>query len=343
MAKVSIIVPCWGVEKYLDQCINSLVKQTLKDIEIILVDDKSPDNTPFICDRWHEKDSRILVIHKPENEGLGLACNTGLERASGEYVAFCDSDDWVDEDMYECMFIEAERTHSDAVFTGFKYVDMDGNPYVKWDEPKYEYKVCKTIKERNSIILDMVASAPSKRSDLSLHPSAKVALYRRNVIEHNKIRFVSERKIPSEDMTFNMRVVNACNIVTILSNKFYNYRSNPASITHSVKKDAFIRLIAHYSYLKELSKTLNLGTEGIIRAQRLLIGYGRGVIAKVIKSDMCIKEKKELVSSICSNPIWEEIWSEYPIKLMPFKHKIFLYSMKFKLYYVLFILAHKMK
>ena len=101
MPKVSIIVPCWGVEKYLDRCVESLVNQTLKDIEIILVDDESPDRVPVMCDDWAKKDSRIRVIHK-KNGGLGFARNSGLDIATGEYVTFCDSDDYIEQEAYEC-------------------------------------------------------------------------------------------------------------------------------------------------------------------------------------------------------------------------------------------------
>lgn len=85
--KVSIIVPVYNVEKYLDRCLTSLINQTLKDIEIILVDDESPDNCPAICDNYAQKDPRIKVIHK-KNQGLGMACNSGMENATGEYIAF---------------------------------------------------------------------------------------------------------------------------------------------------------------------------------------------------------------------------------------------------------------
>lgn len=91
--KVSIIVPCYNVEKYLDQCMNNLVNQSLQEIEIILVDDGSPDRVPEMCDEWAMKDNRIKVIHK-KNEGLGYARNSGLEIAMGEYVTFVDSDDY---------------------------------------------------------------------------------------------------------------------------------------------------------------------------------------------------------------------------------------------------------
>ena len=92
MSKVSVVVPVYNVEKYLDQCMNNLVNQSLQEIEIILVDDGSPDRVPEMCDEWAMKDNRIKVIHK-KNEGLGYARNSGLEIAMGEYVTFVDSDD----------------------------------------------------------------------------------------------------------------------------------------------------------------------------------------------------------------------------------------------------------
>ena len=93
--KVSIIVPIYNVERFLDRCMDSLLNQTLKDIEIIMVDDGSPDNCPQMCDEYAKNDSRVKVIHK-KNAGLGMARNSGLEIATGEYVAFVDSDDYVD-------------------------------------------------------------------------------------------------------------------------------------------------------------------------------------------------------------------------------------------------------
>ena len=98
--KVSVIVPIYNVEKYLDRCVTSIVNQTLHDIEIILVDDGSPDNCPQMCDEWAERDSRIRVVHK-KNEGLGYARNSGMDLARGEYIAFVDSDDYVNENTYK--------------------------------------------------------------------------------------------------------------------------------------------------------------------------------------------------------------------------------------------------
>ncbi|MGN1123079.1 MAG: glycosyltransferase family 2 protein [Eubacterium sp.] len=97
---ISIIVPVYNVEKYLDRCLNSIVNQTYQNLEIILVDDGSPDNCPQMCDEWAKKDSRINVIHK-SNEGVFCARNIGIENSNGEYISFVDSDDWLEKDALE--------------------------------------------------------------------------------------------------------------------------------------------------------------------------------------------------------------------------------------------------
>lgn len=111
---ISVIVPVYGVEAYLDECVASIVAQTYDNLEIILVDDGSPDNCPAMCDRWAKKDSRIRVIHK-ENGGLSDARNAGLEIATGEYIAFVDSDDWIEPQMYETLYHAMKAENADMV------------------------------------------------------------------------------------------------------------------------------------------------------------------------------------------------------------------------------------
>ncbi len=101
--KISVIVPIYKVEEYLHRCIDSIINQTYTNLEIILVDDGSPDNCPMICDEYAKKDSRIRVIHK-KNGGLSDARNAGLEIATGEYIGFVDSDDWIHKDMYHILY-----------------------------------------------------------------------------------------------------------------------------------------------------------------------------------------------------------------------------------------------
>ena len=121
MKKISVIVPVYKVEAYLERCVNSLVQQTYKNLEIILVDDGSPDNSGKICDRLAEQDSRIQVIHKV-NGGLSDARNVGIEAATGDYIAFIDSDDWYDPTMLEMLYGLAEEHNAEIAECSYRSI-----------------------------------------------------------------------------------------------------------------------------------------------------------------------------------------------------------------------------
>ena len=126
-AKISVIVPVYKVEPYLDKCVSSIVNQTYTNLEIILVDDGSPDNCPAMCDAWAERDRRIRVIHKP-NGGLSDARNVGMTAATGELMAFVDSDDYLAPDMYEHLYQRMLQDESDISACGVQMVWEDGTP-----------------------------------------------------------------------------------------------------------------------------------------------------------------------------------------------------------------------
>lgn len=126
MDKISVIVPVYKVEPYLDRCIQSIVAQTYTNLEIILVDDGSPDNCGAICDTWAIRDSRFKVIHK-ENGGLSDARNAGLAAASGEYIAFVDSDDWLSPSFIAELYTTLIENNADVAECGVSYVDESGN------------------------------------------------------------------------------------------------------------------------------------------------------------------------------------------------------------------------
>lgn len=115
---ISIIIPVYKVEKYLDRCINSIVSQTYSNLEIILIDDGSPDSSPIICDNWRKKDARIQVIHK-SNEGLSATRNLGIELASGDYISFVDSDDYCLPLMYEKLVSMQEEYDAEITICNF--------------------------------------------------------------------------------------------------------------------------------------------------------------------------------------------------------------------------------
>ena len=124
--KVSIIVPVYKVEKYLNRCVDSILAQTFTDFECILVDDGSPDGCPAICDEYAKKDNRIKVIHQ-ENKGVSAARNAGLDMAKGEYILFVDSDDWIDESTVQSLLMISED--ADIIMCGFSIEYEDGTTF----------------------------------------------------------------------------------------------------------------------------------------------------------------------------------------------------------------------
>lgn len=138
MELISIIVPVYKVEKYLKRCILSITNQTYENLEIILVDDGSPDNCPLICDEMAEKDERIKVIHQ-ENKGLSGARNAGIDIAKGEYIAFVDSDDFIAEDFIEVLYNACISTQSDIAQSKYEYVTKDELLHSKEEGQLYTY------------------------------------------------------------------------------------------------------------------------------------------------------------------------------------------------------------
>jgi len=125
---LSVIVPCYNVEKYIDKCISSIVGQTYSNLEILLVNDGSTDQTGCLCDAWQEKDHRIRVFHK-QNEGASMARKTGFENTTGEFVTFVDSDDWIDSNMYSDMMAALLSTNSDISECDLCHVNEDGSTW----------------------------------------------------------------------------------------------------------------------------------------------------------------------------------------------------------------------
>lgn len=300
--KVSIIVPIYNVEKYLDRCLKSLLLQTLKEIEIILVDDCSPDHCPQMCDEYAKKDSRIKVVHK-QNGGLGFARNSGLEIATGEYVAFVDSDDYVDKSMYETLWNEAVKSKADAVFCGFK-TEQQKSIWTDSDEV-----AARTVWEGDEVkdfMLDMIASAPHVKEERKYQMSVWHGIYRRSTIEENHIRFHSERDIVSEDLPFQVDFLLKINKLVYIPQSFYYYCLNGTSLTATFKSEK-------YEGFKRLYLLLNSQLEDIVgykhRTDRFFIGYVRSFFAHLFVSDY--ESKRLLVSKICNDVVWDVIRKDY--------------------------------
>lgn len=234
---ISIIVPVYKVEPYLDKCVRSIVGQTYSNLEIILVDDGSPDNCPAMCDAWAEKDSRIKVIHKA-NGGLSDARNAGMEAASGELIGFVDSDDWIEPEMYERLYAAMQRDGSDIAACAVRMVWEDGTP----DRLLTVSKNCVLGKHK-------AQKALLEESDLKQPVWYK--LYRRSVIEG--IQFEVGKY--HEDVFWSYRAVGNAERVSLIDYVGYCYLQRGGSIMcsgYSLKRlDALEAVEQRYAYLAE--------------------------------------------------------------------------------------------
>lgn len=337
--KVSIIVPIYNVEQFLDRCMQSLLNQTLKEIEIILIDDGSPDNCPQMCEKYALYDKRIKIIHK-RNGGLGMACNSGMEIAIGEYIAFCDSDDYVDTCMYEDMYRIAVKYQADAVYSGIKTVNQNG--LVKSMNEYTDLEVIKDKSEIHQYVMDIVASEPSCPLERRYPMSAKVALYRKKVIENNNLHFVSERIFISEDLIWNMDFLCHSQCIVKMPQAFYYYYNNTNSLSKQIRTNRFPFFKTIRKELFRKGEIYKLPSEYRNRVNRMFIGYCRFYIGQICNSTLPHQIQKKLILEICKDKIWKEVWHEYPIHLMPKGHRLMAFLMQHN-YYIAMMLSYKLK
>lgn len=301
--KVSIIVPCYMVETSLDRCVSSLVAQTLRDIEIILVDDKSPDATPLLCDEWRKKDGRIRVIHKGVNEGLGMARNSGMDVATGEYIMFIDSDDVYELDACERMYLNAIRYNADVVAGNF-ITEIQPGIWIK------HANAVDTVLNRDGVynyVLDLIACPPYVRRE-RLHPVSVWALcLRSTIIRENNIRFYSEREIASEDILFKIAFLRYCNIMVGLSEPLYHYYHTAGSLTHSFRSSAFENIKALRNKMIDI---MGDDKQVLQRINRFTISEIRMHITRLVNSDEALKIQQ--IKRILEDRIWNEVASFRP-------------------------------
>lgn len=337
MAKVSIIVPIYNVEKYLDRCMSSLLSQSLYDIEIIMVDDGSVDSCPRKCDFFAAYDNRIKIIHK-QNEGLGFARNSGLSKATGDYVAFVDSDDYVDNNMFKLLYEKAIEFDADVVFCGYKVEQKNGS----WlDCHEVESTMVWKGMSVFDFLLDMIACSPNIKNERKYSMSVWHSIYKRSIIENNNIMFRSERDVASEDLPFQVDFLKHCNKVVHIPQPLYYYCLNQSSITATFKPDNFCRFKKLYSFLEtELSNI-----EGAkIRINRLFIGHVRNWLVRMYINGY--QDKKNMLKFVCDDEIWIKVSKSLNGVRLPY-YPMIIYRLilhkKYKLLDYMFVLISKLK
>lgn len=259
---ISIIVPIYKVEKYLEKCVESLINQNYTNLEIILVDDGSPDLCPQMCDEFQMKYNNVIVVHK-ENGGLSSARNAGVAIANGQYIGFVDSDDFVEKNMYGELYVQMKKHDADIGICGINIINKCVNKNIKCN--MIEPGVYNSDEIALKIIKGIWEYVPVWNK-----------LYKKDII---KKHLFPEGRIHEDEYTVH-RFLSECENVVVLNNKYYNYIVRDGSIVHSgmtLKSfDALYAYYDRYNYYRTqkkgiLAKTTFFKIEDVYCSRRLNI------------------------------------------------------------------------
>ena len=330
MPKVSIVVPVYKVEKYLDRCVESLVGQTLQDLEIILVDDGSPDACPEMCDAWTLRDERIRVAHK-QNGGLSSARNAGLRAATGDYVGFVDSDDTVAPDMYEKMLAVMEAEHVDFVMGDYIRFPAEGTPYLKTlsiREGRYGKSDLKKEIFPSLIMGENVDYGPLL--------SVWHCLYSKDFLCKHDLWFAEDVRWSEDNLFSAIAGYRAESFYYLKGEGLYHYYQNPGTITTGYRKGAWAVYCTMNKRLHEAFDHVN--DYDFSRQLKLhMIYYACNCIGQA--ASLMRKEAISEIRAILRSNELEAAFSEFPFPEVNGKLKLQLWLMKNRCENVLWLLG----
>ena len=315
MIKVSVIVPVYNVENYLVKCLDSLVNQTLKEIEIIVVNDGSPDNSQKIIDKYVKQYPQKIKSFIKENGGLGSARNYGLKYAKGEYIAFIDSDDFADLKMLEEMYNLAQKDKSDIVICGNNLLDENYN-----------------ILKVESAILN-----PKINNDLIKYKFAVWnKLYKKELLFNNKIQFRS--KVWYEDVDFTTKVMIIAKDISFIDKPLYNYLLRKGSIMNNSNLERNLEIFYSFDEIINFCKTNKIYKKYYSEIEYLCIYniYICGIV-RIIRTDNSMKDKKLIIKKfkeyLYKN--FKDFKKNKYIKYMSKNKKIIYYLLNCRLYLII--------
>ena len=287
---ISVIVPIYKVQDYLKECIESIINQTYSDIEVILVDDGSPDRCPRMCDEWAKRDSRIRVVHK-KNGGLSSARNAGLDVAKGEYISFVDSDDFICKDALENLYNRIKDDKSIGITSGLIYRYQDGSI----NNFKDQWLCSKEIVIPSS---EFLLETMSQKTSYTVWNK----LYRRDVIGNTRFREGrnNEDTLFMYDLGKNIAILNVCMVE--IPHYVYYYRYREDSICTTAKIPLAIDILGNYELMIEDCKNTNSRLYDVLYFSYVRTLYG-------------------FVDSLLLNPVWYPLYfTEYQkkLRLVPF-------------------------
>lgn len=330
---ISIIIPVYNVEKYLSKCLDSIINQTYDNIEVICVNDGSPDGSRDILAQYARRDSRIVVIDQ-DNQGASEARNTALQHVNGKYIMFVDADDSIELDTCELAVNAAEQNNADLVFWSYvrDFGDFSKEKHFFWDDGTvFEGDAVKTQLHRRlcGLLGDELAHPDYIHSFEPLWNK----LYRADYILDNNIRFVDIKKIAtSEDGIFNLYALGHVKKAIYIKKCLYHYtKTNDGSLTTSYKENLFsqrenlTKII--FEYLEQYNMPQDFYDALDNRIALNLIGLGLNIIS----ANFGAFKKISLIKEILSTENYKKAYKKLEYKYFPIHWKIFFLCAKYRL------------
>lgn len=337
---VSVIIPIYNAEVYLDVCISSIVEQTYQNLEIILIDDGSNDQSPAKCDEWAERDKRIRVIHR-QNGGVSEARNAGLDVASGEYICFVDGDDWLDTEAIQESVRVIQREQADVVMWSYlrEYNGLSLPKKLFGNDRVFEANEVQTILQRRMV--GMVGEELACPENADSFSPVWGKLYRASILDG--IRFEDIRKTGTfEDGLFNYDIFQKAEKIVYLEKYWSHYRkSNSGSLTafngDRVKQwetllDVLHQKISHAEHIELFQEAYN---------NRICVSVlGKALV--ISRSNLSYMEQRRILQRILDNTRCREAFSRFSTKQMPIQWKVFFFFCKKRKYSLIIAMTSAM-
>lgn len=335
--KISIIVPVYNVEKYLDKCVQSLIGQTLKEIEIILVDDGSPDGCPAMCDEYAKKDNRIKVIHK-NNGGLSSARNAGLELLRGEYYMFVDSDDWLDLETCEVTYWYVKQSQADCLM--FSYVKEFANHSVTnhiFEQDFFVWEGHEVKQNFHRRLFGLIGEELRKPQDADLIVSACMQLFKTE--KFKSVQFEDTQKIGTEDCWYQILLYETCERFVYIDKPFYHYlRINESSLTTKYNPNLFARWQNMFDYMEKYILEHNKGKEYETAFNNRVALSILGAGLNQTHSDNNLIKGSNHLKRMLDTERYSDALLQLDTSYMPISWRVFFYLAKHKCVTLLFIM-----
>lgn len=310
---ISVIVPVYNVEKYIKKCLDSIIAQTYTNLEIILIDDGSKDDSGKICDEYAKKDNRIVIIHK-RNCGVSASRNSGLKMSRGQYISFIDADDWIELNYYEKMMQICINQKTDIVQCSYNRVS---------ENKKEEIKLKKGIYDSKEYLI------------MSLSPQTAIGFCHMKVYNKHILRDIlfDEDLMVGEDALFNERIAKNTIKISIIEDTLYNYRINQQSVTKKYDESYSKK----YEYSMEKNKKYILSNYSDKEVSQALYNYIAFHTLLISTNYCCNKVNKNKIKSLkimrCT-PVFKDAIEKCNYDNLSLSRKIALFTIKYKLYFI---------